>query len=344
MSANETIVGNAAAHDALLRAINTGTVHHAWLLAGPEGIGKAMFARAVALRLLAQAQDASGLPAGLDVPPTHMAARLMASGAHPDYRELVRLPKDADKNGGAREKDGGKGEVELARSIRIDQVRKLISSFSTKPSLSSRRVVVIDSIDDVERPGAANALLKVLEEPPEGTIFLLVSHSPGRLLPTIRSRCRLLRFEALSTPEVESVLRRCLPEASETEIAMLARVSEGSPGRALRFAGLDLGALETELEALAERGDASNAIGLRLAGQLGGKSAQRRYEAFLERVPSFIAEHARALTGPALNNALQAYTDARDLAAVAMARSLDVGGTAFEMAGIVARLARFRGA
>ena len=102
--------------------------------------------------------------------------------SHPDFKLLERLPKANSE--------------ELARSITVDQVRGLQPLFATTPSLSPRRVVLIDAIDDLER-SAANALLKNLEEPPAGTIFLLVSHAPGRLLPTIRSRCRLLRFDPL---------------------------------------------------------------------------------------------------------------------------------------------------
>src|SRR6202012_4948803 len=105
-------------------------------------------------------------------------------------------------------------------SISIDQVRTLQAMFATTPSLSRRRVIVIDAIDDLERP-AANALLKNLEEPPAGTIFLLASHAPGRLLPTIRSRCRLLRFETLGDDAMAAIIREEIPEASVEEVAAL---------------------------------------------------------------------------------------------------------------------------
>lgn len=320
-------IGNDEARAALAAAMASGALHHAWLIAGPEGVGKGAFARIAAARMLAEAAGRDSLAPGWDVPESSQTAHLIAAGAHPDYRELVRLPKDADKPDEA-----------LARSITIAQVRALQAMFATKPSLSPRRVIVIDSIDDLERAGA-NALLKSLEEPPQGTIFLLVSHAPGRLLPTIRSRCRLLRFGPLPDGDVAAILRTQLPQASASEIDALVRAGEGSPARALGFAGLDLAALETEMAALAESGDASNAIRSRLAKLLGAKAAQQRYEAFLARAPSFIAEQARARSGEGLRTALDAYAAARELAGAALGLSLDAGATVFEMSGIIARLA-----
>ena len=300
---------------------------HAWLIAGPEGVGKGAFARIAAARMLAEASEPQKLSPGWEVPETSQTAHLIAAGAHPDYRELVRLPKDA-----------AKPDEALARSITIAQVRSLQPLFATKPSLSNRRVVVIDSIDDLER-GGANALLKNLEEPPAGTIFLLVSHAPGQLLPTIRSRCRLLRFEPLPSEQVAAILRSELTDASASEIEALVRAGEGSPGRALGFAGLDLAALEGDMAALAETGDPSNTVRSRLAKLLGAKAAQPRYEAFLHRSPSFIAERARKRSGEGLRTALDAYAEARELAGAATGLSLDAGATVFEMSGLIARLA-----
>jgi DNA polymerase III subunit delta' len=322
------LLGNETARDALSAAMASGALHHAWLIAGPEGVGKGSFARIAAARMLAEAAEPHKLASGWTVPETTQTAHLLAAGAHPDYRALVRLPKDPDKPGEA-----------LARSITIGQVRALQAMFATKPALSARRVIVIDAIDDLERAGA-NALLKSLEEPPQGTIFLLVSHAPGRLLPTIRSRCRLLRFEALPDAEVARVLRAELPEAKPGEIDALVRAGEGSPGRALGFAGLDIDALDREMATLAETGDTDNAVRSRLAKLLGAKTAQPRYEAFLERAPTFIAERARSLAGEPLRDALDAYAAARELGGAAAGLSLDAGATVFEMSGLIARLAR----
>ena len=320
------LLGNESARDALAAAMASGVLHHAWLIAGPEGVGKGSFARIAAARMLAEGSEPHKLSPGWDVPETTQTAHLIAAAAHPDYRELARLPKDA-----------AKPDEALARSITIAQVRSLQPLFATKPSLSSRRVIVIDSIDDLER-GGANALLKNLEEPPAGTIFLLVSHAPGQLLPTIRSRCRLLRFEALAPEQVAGILRSELPDATPSEIDALVRAGEGSPGRALGFAGLDLAALEGDMAKLAETGDPSNALRSRLAKLLGAKAAQPRYEAFLHRSPSFIAEQARTRSGEPLRIALDAYAAARELGEAAIGLSLDAGATVFEMSGLIARL------
>ncbi|MFD1788579.1 DNA polymerase III subunit delta' [Sphingomonas floccifaciens] len=315
-----SLVGNEAARGAIEAADAAGNLHHAWLITGAEGLGKASFARTAAERLLARAaNDMAG-----------RTAAMIAAGAHPDYRVLARLPVDADKP-----------EKGTARSITIGQVRGLGPMLGIKPSMSDRRVIVIDAIDDLERP-AANALLKSLEEPPAGTIFLLVSHAPGRLLPTIRSRCRLLRFDVLREGEMRTVLRSAVPKATEAELAALIRAGAGSPGRALRFAGLDLAAIETALEAIARGGDGDTQHRVKLSKALSPKAAQPRYEAFLERVPAFIAEQARALRGEGLREALDAYAAATDLARASLAQSLDAATTTFEMGGYVARLARAR--
>ena len=321
-------VGNDAAHRAFAAAMASGSLHHAWLFAGPEGIGKATFARAAALRMLAEGAGAD-LPPGFDVPESDPQRKLIAAGSHPDYRELMRQPKESEKTG-----------TELARSIPIAQVRALGPMFATRPSMSSRRVVVIDAVDDLERPSASNALLKNLEEPPQGTIFLLVSHAPGRLLPTIRSRCRLLRFDPLDDAAMTSVLNTRLPTADPAEVAALVRMGHGSPGRALGFTGLDLAALDQALSAIAQDGDPNNARRVKLAKSLALKAAQARYEAFLDRAPAFIAAAAPTRHGERLRTALDGYEAARSLSATARALTLDTQATVYEMAGIVARLAR----
>lgn len=310
--------GNAAARGAFDAAVTGGTMHHAWLLAGPQGVGKASFAREAAIDLLTRASGD-----GNDM----RTRSLVDAGSHPDFRVLDRLPKD------------GKPDGDLARSITIAQVRSLQPLFATTPSLGPRRVVLIDAVDDLERAGA-NALLKNLEEPPGGTMFLLVSHAPGRLLPTIRSRCRLLRFEPLASEEMLAALIDLLPDASGDERQALVLAGAGSPGRALRFAGLELDRIDAALSAIARHGDRDNVERVKLMRALSLKAAQPRYEAFLDRAPTFLAEQAPYRAGPALRTALDAYDEARSIAASARALSLDSGGTVFELAGVVARLAR----
>ena len=320
-----TLRGQDAAVAGFLAAMDGGSLHHAWLLTGSPGVGKGTFARLAARRLLAEAMTPGALPPGLSVPADHRAAQLMAAGSHPDYRELVRLPK-SDK------------DAELARSITVAQVRALMPVFATAPAFGARRVIVIDAIDDMERSGA-NALLKSLEEPPAGTIFLLVSHAPGRLLPTIRSRCRVLRFDPLSDTDAAAVLRDVVPEADADEIGALVRAGAGSPGRALGYAGLDLSKIDATLEQIAREGDGDNRRRLGLARSLSGKAAQPRYEAFLDRVPTIIAASAALRQGASLKIALDAYDEARHTAAAARGLSLDAQATVLELSAIVARLA-----
>jgi DNA polymerase-3 subunit delta' len=313
--------GHDAAVAAFRAGLDSGRLHHAWLLAGPRGIGKALFADKAALRILA---GASLDTPGLDVPDDHPAARLIAAGSHPDFMRMERLVKESG--------------TELARSINVDQVRGLQRLFATTSSMSPWRAVVIDAIDDLEA-GGANALLKNLEEPPPSTVFLLVSHAPERLLPTIRSRCRLLRFSPLGSDAMTSALRAALPDAEDGEIAALAEVGEGAPGRAIAWRGLDVDALDREIDALVGKGDPANARRAALAQSLALKSAQPRYEVFLARAPSRIAAEARLRQGAALAEALGLWERASDLASGAQRLSLDPQSTVFELAGMLAALA-----
>lgn len=316
-------------HDEAVRffreSLDAGRLHHAWLITGQEGIGKATFALKAALRVLAAGQGALDAP-GLDVPDSHPAAKLVAAGSHPDLMMLERLAKDSSATG------------ELARSITVDQVRGLQRLFSTTASLSPWRVVIIDSIDDLER-NAANALLKNLEEPPAHSLFLLVSHAPERLLPTIRSRCRLLRLSALDGDAMTSALRAALPDADQTEIADLEAAGSGSPGRAIAFRGLDIAGLDRAMETIVREGDPTNARRAALAQSLALKSAQPRYEAFLARAPSLVAALARERRGAALAEAIRIWERAQALASSARGLSLEPESVVFELGGMLASLA-----
>jgi DNA polymerase-3 subunit delta' len=319
------LFGHDSAVAAFREGLDGGRLHHAWLISGSEGIGKGLFAAKAALRVLAQGMKPVDLP-GLDVPDDHPAAPLVAAGSHPD---LMRLERLARKDSGA---------AELARSVTIDQVRGLQRLFATTPSMSPWRVVLIDSIDDLER-GAANALLKNLEEPPHSSLFLLVSHAPERLLPTIRSRCRHIRLSALDDGAMTSALRSALPDASSQEIEDLRSVGHGSPGRAIAFRGLDIASLDKAMRDLATLGDPSNARRSQLASSLSLKSVQPRYEAFLARAPSLIADEAKRREGAALAEAVQLWERAQSLASSAIHLSLEPQSVVFELGGMLATLA-----
>lgn len=317
-----TVLGHDAQARSMMAAASSGRMHHGWILAGPRGVGKGLFARALAMRLLADAAGPAVGGEGLGAPDNHPIRKLIEASAHPDYAELAPLDKDGV----------------TARNISVDQVRGLQRLIQSAPSLSSRRIVVIDSADDLER-GAANALLKTLEEPPADMLFLLVSHAPGRLLPTIRSRCRTLRFDALDEGAMRVILKRTDDSLSPREIDALVRAGQGSPGQALRYAGLNLTEIEDILATLSAEGDPDNRRRLALAKSLALKSAKPRYEAFLERVPAFIAQVARGRTGPALGKALDHWEKARHLAGGAVILSLEPSAVVFELAGHVAALA-----
>jgi DNA polymerase-3 subunit delta' len=318
------LFGHDPAVTAFREAHASGRLHHAWLISGPAGIGKALFADKAALRVLADGAGPQVTGAGLDVPDDHRIAKLVGAGSHPDLMRLERLTKESG--------------AELARSISVDQVRGLQRLFATTATFSPWRVVVIDAIDDLER-AAANALLKNLEEPPANSLFLLVSHAPERLLPTIRSRCRQLRLSALDRAAMRSALEAAIGDSEPGEIDALVAVGEGSPGRALAFRGLDIDKLDRAMRALASEGDPTNARRVKLAAELSPKSAQARYEAFLARAPSFIAAEARARRGPALAQAFGTWERARDLAGSATRLSLDPHSVVFELGGMLASLA-----
>lgn len=295
-------------------------LHHGWLLAGPKGVGKASFARAAARRVLADAAGPPGQLPGIEAPDDHPIVKLVDAGSHPDMRWLKRELND-------------KGN--LNRNIKVDQVRELGEFMSLSAALSPWRVAVIDTVDDLE-PSGANALLKMLEEPPANTLFFLVSHAPGRLLPTIRSRCRLLHFDALGDDAMTSILEAQSPGLNAAESKQIIAMSFGSAGRALAFAELGLAKLEESALAILRQGDPTNARRAELAGELGKKASAERYAAFLELAPSLIAREARNLRGDPLERALDAYAKARELAAVAPRVSLDPAATVFQMGGIMA--------
>ena len=317
------IVGQDRAVGQFANAWRTRRVHHAWLLAGPKGVGKASFARAAAARVLADAAGPVVQTGELETPSDHPIAKLLAAGSHPDFRLLERLERPT----------GG-----LARNISVDQVRSLGGFLSVTPSLSPWRAIVIDAADDLEA-SAANALLKMLEEPPANTLFFLVSHAPGRLLPTIRSRCRHLDFDRLGDDAMTSLLSRSLSTETAAHLGSIASFAEGSIGKALDIAALDLAPLEKEAQAILREGDPDNARRSKLAGALGNKSAADRYAAFIELVPGLLAREAVGLSGEARGRALDAYARARETVALAPRLSLDPAATVFQLGGILASVA-----
>ena len=317
------IIGQDRAVEQFATAWESRKLHHAWLLAGPKGVGKATFAHAAARRVLADAAGPRVEEPGIGSPDDHRMVKLVEAGSHPDMRRLERVTND-------------KGN--LNRNIKVNQVRELSEFMGMTAALSPWRVAIIDSVDDLETSGA-NALLKILEEPPANTLFFLVSHAPGRLLPTIRSRCRRVDFQNLDDDAMTSILQVQAPELSAAQLQRVIAMSGGSAGRAIAFAELDLAKLEDAALAILRQGDPTNARRSELALELGKKAAAERYAAFLDLAPSLIAREARQLRGDSLERALEAYAQARELAVVAPRVSLDPAATVFQMGGILAEVA-----
>jgi DNA polymerase-3 subunit delta' len=259
---NPELIGQEAAEAVLLQAAGEGRLAHAWLLAGPRGIGKATLACRFARHLLAQGEAADqelglfgaseppqdGIAADMSLAPDHPVFRRVAAGGHPDFKVLE--PGVNEKTGRPR------------TEITVDQVRKATDFLRLTAAEGGWRIVLVDSADALNA-NAANALLKILEEPSRHSLLLLVSHAPGRLLATVRSRCCHLALRPLADAAVGELLRRGQPDLDDAEAATLARLAEGSIGRALELA--DVGGLELygELVAL-------------LAGLAGGDGAAAR--------------------------------------------------------------------
>ncbi|MGA9658947.1 MAG: DNA polymerase III subunit delta' [Asticcacaulis sp.] len=214
---------------AFVSAYEKNRLHHAWLLCGPQGVGKASFAFRCARFLMGRDRDSHYGALGMS--PDDADVRLITAGSHPDLLVLEREM----------------GESKLKKNISVDAVREIGEFFSKAPSRSPYRVCIIDSVDDLNI-NSANALLKILEEPPHKGILFLISHSPGRLLATIRSRCRRLSFVPWSDEEVRAFVAKRI-DCDEETLERLVRLAHGAPGLALSL--YEEGALE--MDALAGR-------------------------------------------------------------------------------------------
>lgn len=309
-----TLIGHEEQRRAFIDAWKTRRLHHAWLLSGPRGIGKRTFAEA-ATRMILSGTDS--FEAGAE----SSAAAKLAADAHPDFRLLERE---------ASERTGS-----LAQGIVVDQVRGLGRLLHQAPSLSDWRVVLIDAACEMNT-AAANALLKSLEEPPARTIFLLVCHAPGRLLATIRSRCRTLTFRPLNDDQVQDVLAHELGPDADT--SALTQLAAGVPGTALRFAGTGASELLADLrKLLAAEDEQARTIALRLSSELARKPAQDRYEAFLDLAPNVLAGAVKTLPPGQLEAGLALWEEAETLARQARQKFLDPGVVTFQLARLVGR-------
>jgi len=234
-----TLFGQDEAEARFLAAWAAGRLHHAWLLRGPRGIGKATLAYRIARALIATPPGGGlfgggGPPESLDLPEGCPVLARIRAGGEPMLRIVRRSANDKER---------------LRSEITVDDIRKLRSFFQLSAPDGGRRVVIVDAADEMNR-NAANALLKSLEEPPADTVMLLVSHEPARLLPTIRSRCRVLDLAPLSAQDFARALAGAGATLPDGEIKALEALAAGSVGRALELAAADGPALYARMIAV----------------------------------------------------------------------------------------------
>jgi DNA polymerase-3 subunit delta' len=275
-------VGHEAAEAELVAALAGGRLPHAWLIGGPEGIGKATLAYRFARALLAGGSE--GGSGSLAVDAGSRTARQVAARSHPNLVVLERLAAE--------------GEKAPARFIPAASVRKALGFFGTTSADGGRRVAIVDSVEDLNLQGL-NALLKTVEEPPAGAVILLVSHAPGRVLPTIRSRCRKLTLSRLAEHEVSEVIASLAsadpPDPSAIRHAAV--LADGSVGRALALLEPKRLSLVQELRTLLDelprvRTDRI----LALAERLADKRQEGEFEIAIEAMLRWAADRVRATT------------------------------------------------
>lgn len=281
------LFGHGAVERELAHAFSGGRMHHGWLLAGPEGIGKATLAYRLARHVLAAPSERDLFGESLSVSDDSAAARQITAMAHPGLL-VLRRPYDPKTK-------------RFAASLPVDEVRRLKSFLGLTGGEGQWRVVIVDTADDLN-PNAANALLKSLEEPPQRALFLLVTSEPGRLLPTIRSRCRKLDLKALGEADLRRAVGAALTTAEKDEPtapqwAQLQRLADGSVRRALQLfgnGGLDLYAEIDKIFALLPKVDWAGAHSL--ADSMALSAHEQRYAAFLDLLMDLLARLIRART------------------------------------------------
>jgi DNA polymerase III subunit delta' len=333
------LLGHEPAEQTMLAAQQSGRLHHAWLMAGPRGIGKATLAWRFA-RFLLCGQQQGGLfgaaAEGLDVAADAPGRSLVDARSHPDLFHLRRTLNP----------DTGRMRAEIA----VDDVRALGAFMHMTPAMGKWRVAIVDSADEMNR-NSANAVLKILEEPPPNAVLLIVAHAPGRLLPTIRSRCRRLALQPLADDIVMRLLGEYAPDVKAEEQLAVARLAEGSIGRALELAGagslelynemvgvlatlpeLDMARLHGFAERFARRGEEANAAWRSLNYLFDGwlKGLARRAalgpEGGREAAPVVPSEgglHARLLAATSLDRWIEAWEKTGHLLSRADAVNLD---------------------
>ncbi|OWO94537.1 DNA polymerase III subunit delta' [Rhizobium esperanzae] len=276
---NTRLFGHEEAESFLAQSYRSGKGHHAILIEGPEGIGKATLAFRFANHVLSH-PDPDAAPEKIGDPdPASAVSRQIASGAS---HNLLHLARPVDEKTG-----------KVKSAITVDEVRRAGKFFSQTSGTGNWRIVIIDPADDMNR-NAANAILKILEEPPKRALFLVLSHAPGRLLPTIRSRCLPLKLAPLADEALVAALAH-LGIAGEASVLSAAKGSVGEALKLLNYGGSEIIAGYDEV--LSAEGPTARKAMHRLAEALSGKESDTIFDFFVSHVGDDIMSRARAAAG-----------------------------------------------
>lgn len=280
------VFGQTDAEATVLDAFTSGRFHHGWLITGPKGIGKATLAWRVAKFLLTQPIDAEGglfgdpiVPTSLDSDPNHHIVRRILAGSEGGLCVIRRAYDEKRKR--------------FKSVIAVEDVRKLKTFFSLSAADGGRRVVIVDTADEMN-VNAANALLKVLEEPPANTTLLLISHQPSRLLPTIRSRCRTLRLAPLAPEDVARAAAQAGFDADPSDAQALVALSAGSVGEAIRLSQMGGPQIyRTLLTLLSQAPRISRPDAIKFSESFAGKGASDEFEIMIAMLELFLSRLAK---------------------------------------------------
>lgn len=272
--------GQSDAQEHFIRAANSGRIHHAWLLSGPRGCGKATFAFRMARYFVEEGANPETLnQSALDTVSAveHTTFRKVASGAHPNILHL-KIPFD-DKL------------KKFKTQLSVEEMRRCVSFFGSTASNKGWRVAIVDTVNDMNA-NAANALLKVLEEPPEKTLFFLIADKPNRLLPTIRSRCQPLSFKPLESNDLSAALKNAADEVTFDLEDLMEHQSyiNGSVRRAFHFATQDAGSLLNSFNNLIQQQSYEMPMLHAFADQVSARGAEDKFLFFIEFVENYITE------------------------------------------------------
>ena len=287
----ETLFGHEVAEQEFLNCYKSGKLHHGWLITGAKGIGKATFAWRMAKFLLSQPIDGNQVNGLFE-----NSSEKQTNGVDKNFDKAIttRILAESEPRLVVIRKSFDEKRKTFRSSIRVDEVRKLKTFFSLSVSDGGGRVAIIDSADDLNI-NAANALLKTLEEPPKNTVFLLISHSPQSLLPTIKSRCRELRLNNLIESDLVSALGQINLSIPENDSAIYSLLGSGSVGNSIRLLEHDGANLYRTLLSFLNQLPNLNGLELeKFIGTLSGNKNRSRLELFIELLNMVIARISKA--------------------------------------------------